>query len=125
MGLMVIHGAQGGGFSPMSVYGGITNQVVQRAELPGSDIHLFVASLCFNLVVAVVIFFVFGGRSLLAQRAAQLEPADAGDIAGGAAGGRRLTYQQVLTLIGLVALGVGDSCSSSTSGWSQSRSQWC
>ena len=107
MGLMVIHGAQGGGFSPMSVYGGITNQVVQRAELPGSDMHLFVASLCFNLVVAVVIFFVFGGRSLLAQRAAQLEPADAGDIAGSAAGGRRLTYQQVLTLIGLVALGVG------------------
>ena len=107
MGLMVIHGAQGGGFSPMSVYGGITNQVVQRAELPGSDMHLFVASLCFNLAVAVVIFFVFGGRSLLAQRAAQLEPADAGDIAGSAAGGRRLTYQQVLTLIGLVALGVG------------------
>ena len=44
---------------------------------------------------------------MLAQRAAQLEPADAGDIAGGTAGGRRLTYQQVLTLIGLVALGVG------------------
>jgi Na+/H+ antiporter NhaD/arsenite permease-like protein len=107
MGLMVIHGAQGGGFSPMSVYGGITNQVVQRAELPGSDMHLFLASLCFNLAVAAVIFFVFGGRSLLAQRAAQLEPADAGDIAGSAAGGRRLTYQQVLTLIGLVALGVG------------------
>lgn len=106
MGLMVIHGAQGGGFSPMSVYGGITNQVVQRAELPGSDIHLFVASLCFNFVVAVVIFFVFGGRSLLARGAAQPEPANAGDIAGGAVG-KRLTYQQVLTLIGLVALGVG------------------
>ena len=103
MGLMVIHGAQGGGFSPMSVYGGITNQVVQRAELPGSDMHLFVASLCFNLVVAVVIFFVLGGRSLLARRAAQPESADAGDIAGS----RRLTYQQVLTLIGLAALGVG------------------
>lgn len=106
MGLMVIHGAQGGGFSPMSVYGGITNQVVQRAELPGSDMHLFVASLCFNFVVAVVIFFAFGGRSLLARGAAQLKPADAGDIAGGTVG-KRLTYQQVLTLIGLVALGVG------------------
>jgi Na+/H+ antiporter NhaD/arsenite permease-like protein len=107
MGLMVIHGAQGGGFSPMSVYGGITNQVVQRAELPGSAMHLFVASLCFNLVVAVVIFFVFGGRNLPAQGAAQPESADAGDIAGGAADRRQLTYQQVLTLIGLVALGVG------------------
>src|SRR5687767_7710753 len=76
MGLMVIHGAQGGGFSPMSVYGSITNQVVQRAGLPGSEMHLFVASLCFNLVVALVIFFVFG-RSLLAQRTAPLEPTDA------------------------------------------------
>lgn len=107
MGLMVVHGAQGGGFSPMSVYGGITNQVVQRAGLPGSDMHLFLASLCFNLVVAVVIFFVFGGRSLLAQGAVQREPADAGDITGGTDGARRLTYQQVLTLIGLVALGIG------------------
>jgi di/tricarboxylate transporter len=100
MGLMVIHGAQGGGFSPMSIYGGITNQVVQRASLPGSDVHLFLASLGFNLVVAVVIFFVFGGRSLLGQRAAQEEPAESGDS-------RRLTYAQVLTLIGLIALGVG------------------
>lgn len=103
MGLMVIHGAQGGGFSPMSVYGGITNQVVQRAQLPGSDMHLFIASLCFNLAVAVVVFFVFGGRGLLAQRAAPPEHADAGE----AVGGKRLTYQQMLTLLGLVALGVG------------------
>ncbi len=106
MGLMVIHGAQGGGFSPMSIYGGITNQVVQRAELPGSDMHLFIASLCFNLVVAIVIFFVLGGRSLLAQRAVRAQPAD-GDIADGRAGGKRLTYAQILTLVGLIALGVG------------------
>ena len=71
MGLMVIHGAQGGGFSPMSIYGGITNQVVQRADLAGNDMHLFLASLGFNLLVAVVVFFVFGGRSLLAQRAVE------------------------------------------------------
>ena len=71
MGLMVLHGAQGGGFSPMSIYGGITNQVVQRADLAGNDMHLFLASLGFNLLVAVVVFFVFGGRSLLAQRAVE------------------------------------------------------
>ncbi len=34
MGLMVIHGAQAGGFSPISVYGGITNQIVAKAGLP-------------------------------------------------------------------------------------------
>jgi Na+/H+ antiporter NhaD/arsenite permease-like protein len=107
MGLMVIHGAQGGGFSPMSIYGGITNQVVQRADLAGNDMHLFLASLGFNLLVAVVVFFVFGGRSLLAQRAVEVGPAEAGDPTGGAVGGKGLTHPQVLTLIGLLALGVG------------------
>ena len=107
MGLMVIHGAQGGGFSPMSIYGGITNQVVQRADLAGNDMHLFLASLGFNLLVAVVVFFVFGGRSLLAQRAVEVAPAEAIDATGGSVGGKGLTYPQVLTLLGLIALGVG------------------
>jgi di/tricarboxylate transporter len=103
MGLMVIHGAQGGGFSPMSIYGGITNQVVARAQLAGNDMHLFLASLIFNLLVAVVVFFVFGGRRLLAQPAVRAEPVDASQLTGS----KRLTYPQVLTLIGLIALGVG------------------
>jgi di/tricarboxylate transporter len=102
MGLMVIHGAQGGGFSPMSVYGSITNDVVQRAHLVGSELHLFVASLVFNLLVAVFVFFLFGGRRLFAQRAAQSEPEQAGESTSG-----RLTYQRGLTLLGLIALGVG------------------
>ncbi len=99
MGLMVIHGAQGGGFSPMSIYGGITNQVMERAQLAGNDMHLFIASLAFNLLVAVVVFFVFGGRGLLTQRAVQVAPEEAS--------GKGLTYPQVLTLAGLLALGVG------------------
>jgi len=99
MGLMVIHGAQGGGFSPMSIYGGITNQVVERAQLAGNDMHLFLASLSFNLLVAVVVFFVFGGRSLLTRQAVEAVPPEEG--------GKGLTYPQVLTLFGLLALGVG------------------
>jgi di/tricarboxylate transporter len=100
---MVIHGAQGGGFSPMSVYGSITNDVVQRAHLAGSQTHLFIASLAFNLLVALVVFFVFGGRSLLARPAAQVEPAEADEPAGG----KQLSYPQAVTLLGLIALGVG------------------
>src|SRR5678815_3300948 len=103
MGLMVIHGAQGGGFSPMSVYGSITNDVVQRAHLAGSELHLFVASLTFNLLVAVVVFFLFGGRRLFAQRAVHVDPEQAGEPMSGT----RLNYQRGLTLLGLIALGVG------------------
>ncbi|MBB3948135.1 di/tricarboxylate transporter [Rhizobium skierniewicense] len=63
MGIMVIHGAQGGGFSPISIYGGITNQVVARAGLPGDETVLFLASLGFNLLIAVCAFFVLGRKS--------------------------------------------------------------
>jgi di/tricarboxylate transporter len=67
MGLMVIHGAQGGGFSPISIYGGITNKIVQKAGLPISELTTAFVSLGVNLAVAVVLFFVFGGMRLLRQ----------------------------------------------------------
>jgi di/tricarboxylate transporter len=69
MGLMVIHGAQAGGFSPISIYGGITNGVVERAGLPLNEIATFLASLFVNLAVAVLLYVVIGGRDLLRRRA--------------------------------------------------------
>jgi di/tricarboxylate transporter len=65
MGLMVIHGAQAGGFSPISVYGGITNQIVEKAGLPFAPTSLFLSSFFFNLAIAVLVFFVFGGSKVL------------------------------------------------------------
>jgi di/tricarboxylate transporter len=69
MGLMVIHGAQAGGFSPISIYGGITNRIVARAGLPLSEIATFLASFGVNLAVAVLLFLALGGRKLLQARA--------------------------------------------------------
>lgn len=56
MGLLVIHGAQGGGFSPISVYGGITNKVVEKAGLDVSEMAVFLTSLGFNLMMAIICF---------------------------------------------------------------------
>jgi di/tricarboxylate transporter len=67
MGLMVIHGAQGGGFSPISIYGGITNKIVQKAGLPLSELTTAFVSLGVNLGVALVLFFIFGGLRLMRQ----------------------------------------------------------
>lgn len=67
MGLLVIHGAQGGGFSPISIYGGITNKVVQEAGLPLSELTTAFTSLGVNLAVSIVLFFVFGGAKLMRQ----------------------------------------------------------
>ncbi|HZA83820.1 MAG TPA: SLC13 family permease, partial [Actinomycetes bacterium] len=81
MGLLVIHGAQAGGFSPISIYGGITNGVVEEAGLPLNEVATFLASLFVNLAVAVLLFMFLGGRDLLRRRAevpgdAAAEPGD-------------------------------------------------
>lgn len=68
MGLLVIHGAQGGGFSPISIYGGITNKVVLEAGLPISPLTTAFTSLGVNLAVSVLLFFVFGGAKLMRQQ---------------------------------------------------------
>lgn len=75
MGLLVIHGAQAGGFSPISIYGGITNGVVAKAGLPLSEIATMTASFAVNFGVSVLLFFALGGRSLLQRRALATGPA--------------------------------------------------
>ena len=75
MGLLVVHGAQAGGFSPISIYGGITNGVVAKAGLPLSEIATMTASFAVNLGVSVLLFFALGGRSLLQRRALATGPA--------------------------------------------------
>ncbi len=132
MGLLVIHGAQGGGFSPISIYGGITNQIVARSGLPSDEIALFLASLVFNLLVSIGLFFAFGGLDLLRRRVGTALPDPEIDDTGGTANemqiegygtspaaqltapapqaiapGHRVTPEQIATLVGLVALATG------------------
>lgn len=134
MGLLVIHGAQAGGFSPISVYGSITNGVVQKAGLEVTEMAVFLTSLGFNLMMSVICFFAFGGIALMRRGAVA---AGGGELAlaGGpqassrqfaieghgalvSAGGGTLsndpdaleavgmTRERLLTLVGLVGLGV-------------------
>ncbi|WP_411033994.1 SLC13 family permease [Shinella sp. BYT-45] len=130
MGLMVIHGAQAGGFSPISVYGGITNQIVEKAGLPLAPTSLFLSSFFFNLGIAVVVFFVFGGWKSLREGAPasgplpDLHPEGVSQAIVGHGGtpaspishhvfdsqakeAPRLTSEKLTTLVGLTALAVG------------------
>ncbi|MEU2264861.1 SLC13 family permease [Streptomyces olindensis] len=110
MGAMVVHGAQAGGFSPISIYGTIVNGIVEREKLPGNEVVLFLASLAANLVIAGVVFVVCGGLKLWARGAVD-EPGDDdtdGDVnaPGGvsAPGTTRLTAARTATLTSLLAL---------------------
>jgi di/tricarboxylate transporter len=77
MGLMVVHGAQAGGFSPISIYGGITNGVVAKAGLPLNEIATFLASLGVNAAVAALLFVVLGGRKLFGAQAGAVNASSA------------------------------------------------
>lgn len=67
MGLMTIHGAQAGAFSPTSVYGGITNGVIDRSGIAPEPMMLFTASLFFNLAIAGLVFLSLGGLRLIRE----------------------------------------------------------
>jgi di/tricarboxylate transporter len=132
MGMMVIHGAQGGGFSPISVYGVTVNKIVEDEGLPSSPLAVFLGALGFNLVIALVLFFVLGGRKLLGRKVAaepvpHVEhahgtlvrghgaapgPAVGGDTGHGAAEHdgsnppQPVRFEQILTLVGLLVVAV-------------------
>jgi len=65
MGLFIINGATAGGFSPLSIFGVITNTVVEENDLPGSPLFLWGASIVINILLSIAVFFLFGGRKLL------------------------------------------------------------
>jgi di/tricarboxylate transporter len=89
MGVMVVHGAQAGGFSPISIYGTIVNGIVAKEGLPGNEIVLFLASLVVNLLIAAVVFVALGGMKLARQPVETDALVRAGGGAGAAAVGTR------------------------------------
>ena len=72
MGMMVIHGAQAGGFSPIAVYGVTVNGIIAKTDLDASPIAIFLASLIFNLAIAVVLSIVLGGNRFRSTKAGRL-----------------------------------------------------
>lgn len=82
MGILVVQGATAGSFSPISPFGVITNGVLEQRGLPQFPVLLFVNSVVFNALVAVLMFFVFGGYSLLRTRMAPEEVVGASTTSG-------------------------------------------
>lgn len=72
MGMMVIHGAQAGGFSPIAVYGVTVNGIIAKTDLEASPIAIFLASLLFNLAIAVILFLVLGGNRFRSTKAGRV-----------------------------------------------------
>ncbi|MDQ1105727.1 di/tricarboxylate transporter [Nocardioides zeae] len=136
MGMMVVQGATAGSFSPIGIFGSITNGVVEQNDLPGNQLVLFVTTFSAAALIAAITYLAFGGRALLARgketEAVQEMGAEAEAVAHAAthAGGpgtphsaveatrsrapedepaaqHTLDAQRIVTLLGLVALMIG------------------
>jgi di/tricarboxylate transporter len=121
IGLMVVHGAAAGNFSPLNVLGAIVHQAVVSRGLEMSVWTLFAANLVANLVLGVVIVAIFG-RSARGPR----EDSESASAAARASGGgvpasterrglepppdahqrRPLSIDQACTLLALAAVAV-------------------
>lgn len=64
MGMMVVHGALAGAFSPISVYGAFINGYLEKEGLPVSPLALFLVPLVFNTLIGVIVYLTMGGRKL-------------------------------------------------------------
>lgn len=62
VGLLVVHGALAGAFSPISVYGIFINDYLTKNGLTPAPLTLFVAPFVFNLVFALVVYAVLHKR---------------------------------------------------------------
>ena len=131
MGFMVVQGATAGSFSPIGIFGVITNDVMRQNGLPSSPALLFVSTLAAAAVVAAIAYVSFGGRALIARGASERVLVSAvGNASGGGdtitgsgsgdsskGGGKSsggtaphegaLNLERRLTLLGLASLALG------------------
>jgi di/tricarboxylate transporter len=105
-GLMIVNGGSAGSFSPIGIFGSITNNVVERSGLTVSPSALFFICMLFSVALGAVIVTLFrgsGGEHVVAAAG----EADTALPPGGAAPVRSLDRYRALTLAGLTVLATG------------------
>jgi di/tricarboxylate transporter len=107
---MVINGGSAGAFSPIGIFGSITNGVVERNGLDGDPFTLFLAVFLFNVLLGVITFALFGRRAVEHARPsdAPAVPAQpAGDVSAVLGAELKLNMPRTLTVGGLLVVAVG------------------
>ncbi len=104
MGLATIHGAQAGAFSPISVYGSITNATMARSGMEADPIFLALASLVFNAAIFGAVYFML---SRCTRGAYGVEVGSTVSSSSDTPSVKGLDRAQIITLTGLIALAIG------------------
>ncbi|KAB1661819.1 hypothetical protein F8O07_08000 [Pseudoclavibacter sp. CFCC 13796] len=107
MGLLVVHGALAGAFSPISVYGVFINGYLEKQGLPTAPLSLFAIPFVLNVLFALVTWFVLRGRDdpEMTEHATRASAVGSTAAAAGAVTrSGRLNRSQLLTLTGLAIM---------------------
>jgi di/tricarboxylate transporter len=112
VGLMIVNGATAGSFSPIGIFGSITNGVVERNGLHGSPLTLFLGSFAFNLILAGITVLVFSGRERVPASGRADSSGDSAspispDPATESESVARLDLPRALTVVSLLGLAAG------------------
>lgn len=99
VGLMVVHGAAAGNFSPLNVLSAIVLNAVKKNGLSMSSSTLFLANVGYNVALAACIFVVFGGLRGATTPATGLDEE--------AETARPFTVAQIATMLSLAAVAAG------------------
>ncbi len=104
VGAMVIHGNQAGFFSPIAPYGILFATLMERAGISIANVDLYLIVVIFHLLLAGIVFLLFGGLRLLraGNRDSQVENVadETGEVAA-------INGIQIATLSGFVSLLLG------------------
>ena len=97
IGLMVVHGAAAGNFSPLNPLGAIVNQIVARNGLALTPSTLFLANIAYNVGIALVLYLLFARKR--SAGASAIDPTAQSPL-------KALAIDQVCTLLALVGVAV-------------------
>ena len=100
VGLMVVHGAAAGNFSPLNVLGAMVHQAVVSRGLTMSVTYLFVANVLCNLALGVALVWIFRGRVPAGDIAPREAHAAANDVI------EVSPFVRIATLVTLIAVAV-------------------
>lgn len=108
IGLMVVHGAASGNFSPLNVLGAIVTQEVRRNGLEMSASTLFLGNLAYNVVLGGVIYLIFGGLRLRRRKipAGATEPGTHRDDEPAEHRSARLSSVHICTLFAILTVAI-------------------
>lgn len=104
VGLMVVHGSACGNFSLLNALSAIVTQAIARNGLQMSSTALFLSNLAYNIILAAVIYLVFGGLRLKRRELKKTPAEPANEQVEPRAPGLRV--DQLCTLLAILAVAV-------------------